>query len=84
MFRCTVSQSKDKKGTKGMSRTELSKLIDLVEAGKILGMAPKTLRTWIHLRKISYVQIGREYRIKEQTIQEIITRGTVPAREPRN
>jgi excisionase family DNA binding protein len=64
-----------------MPRTELSKLIDLVEAGRILGMAPKTLRTWIHLRKISYVQIGREYRIKEQTIQEIITRGTVPARE---
>jgi excisionase family DNA binding protein len=67
-----------------MSRTELSKLIDLVEAGKILGMAPKTLRTWIHLRKISYVQIGREYRIKEQTIQDIISRGTVPAREHRN
>jgi excisionase family DNA binding protein len=64
-----------------MPRTELSNLIDLVEAGKILGMAPKTLRTWIHLRKISYVQIGREYRIKEKTIEELITRGTVPARE---
>jgi excisionase family DNA binding protein len=63
-----------------MSQTGLSKLIDLVEAGKILGMAPKTLRTWIHLRKISYVQIGREYRIKQQTIEEMIERGTVPAR----
>jgi excisionase family DNA binding protein len=44
-------------------------------------MAPKTLRTWIHLRKISYVVIGREYRLKQQTIQELIERGTVPARE---
>jgi excisionase family DNA binding protein len=60
-----------------------ARLIDLVEAGKILGMAPKTLRTWIHLRKISYVLIGREYRIKQQTIEEIIDRGTVPAREQR-
>jgi excisionase family DNA binding protein len=58
-----------------------TELIDLVEAGKILGMAPKTLRTWIHLRKISYVVIGREYRLKQQTIQELIERGTVPARE---
>jgi excisionase family DNA binding protein len=62
---------------------EVSKLFDLVEAGKILGKAPKTLRTWIHLRKISYVLIGREYRIKRQTIEELIERGSVPARETR-
>jgi len=72
---------KDKKGTKGMARTELGRLIDLAEASEILGVAPKTLRTWIHLRKISYVQIGREYRIKEETLREVIEQNSVIARE---
>ena len=55
-FRGTVGESKDRKG-QSMSRTELSKLIDLVEAGKILGMAPKTLRTWIHHELIAVGEV---------------------------
>jgi hypothetical protein len=39
------------------------------------------IRGWILLRKIEFVKCGRNVMIKEQTIRDIIDRGTVPARE---
>jgi excisionase family DNA binding protein len=74
-------QQSRKRGIKGMAQIELGRLIDVAEAATVLGVAPKTIRTWIHLRKISYVQIGRDYRIKEETLREMIEQNSVIARE---
>lgn len=53
----------------------------LPEAADRLGVKVKTLRAWIYRRTITYVKVGRSVRISEATVEGIIERGTVPARE---
>jgi excisionase family DNA binding protein len=52
----------------------------LPEAAERLGVSVKCLRGWIYRRQIPYVKVGgRAVRVAEDTIEQIITRGTVPA-----
>jgi hypothetical protein len=44
-------------------------------------MSVKGLRGWIYRRAIPYVKVGRSVRISDDTIDDIIERGTVPAIE---
>jgi excisionase family DNA binding protein len=60
------------------------KLKSLSQAAEELGVTVNTLRAWIYRRKIPYLKIGRCVRISEETIQQIILRGTVPALEERD
>ncbi len=55
-------------------------LLTVAQAAERLGLKPATIRFWIWRRKIRFVRIGRAVRIPESTVQEIIERGTVPAR----
>jgi hypothetical protein len=64
-----------------MASHEIDKLIKLRDAADRLGLSMGGIRGWVLLRKIEFVKRGRNVMIKEQTIQEIISRGTVPARE---
>jgi hypothetical protein len=64
-----------------MATQEIDKLIKLRDAADRLGLSMGGIRTWVLLRKIDYVKRGRNVLIKERTIQEIIDRCTVPARE---
>ena len=50
------------------------------EAAGRLGVTVACLRSWIYERKIEYVKVGRAVRISDATIEDIIARGTVPAR----
>ena len=56
------------------------KLLDLPEAAERLGLKLSTIRFWVWQRKIETVHIGRAVRIREDTIQELIQQGTVPAK----
>jgi excisionase family DNA binding protein len=56
-------------------------LRSLPTAAKAMGVTVACLRSWIYKRKIAYTKIGRAVRISDDTIQRIIDRGTVPARE---
>lgn len=56
-------------------------LVSLPTAAAALGITVSCLRAWIYRRAIPYVKVGRAVRISEQTIQRIIDRGTMPARE---
>jgi hypothetical protein len=62
-----------------MAKQEIDKLVKLRDAADLLSMGG--IRGWILLRKIEFVKCGRNVMIKEQTIRDIIDRGTVPARE---
>jgi excisionase family DNA binding protein len=62
----------------------LCKLKSLSQAAEELGVTVNTLRAWIYRRKIPYLKIGRCVRVSEETIQQIILRGTVPALEERD
>jgi excisionase family DNA binding protein len=54
------------------------KLRSLPEVAERLGVSIKCLRGWIYRRSIPYYKIGRAVRISDETIQEILDRGTVP------
>jgi excisionase family DNA binding protein len=54
------------------------RLFTVRESAERLGIKPKTVRFWIWTRKIEYVKIGRAVRLREDTIQKLIERGTVP------
>jgi excisionase family DNA binding protein len=56
------------------------RLLTVPEAAERLGLKPATLRFWLWTRKIESVKVGRAVRLREDTIQQLIERGTVPAR----
>lgn len=57
------------------------RLLTVLEAAARLGLRPATIRSWIWTRKIDYVKLGRSVRLREDTIEEIITNSTIPARD---
>ena len=59
------------------------RLLTLKESADWLGLRVPTLRDWIWRRKIPYVKLGRSVRIAEETIEQLIAEGTVPARPER-
>jgi excisionase family DNA binding protein len=66
-----------------MGTANVGKLRSLPDAAERLGVSTKCLRGWIYRRTIPYVKVGRCVRIADQAIEEIISRGTVPALEQR-
>jgi excisionase family DNA binding protein len=64
-----------------MASTNKAQLRSLPEAAERLGLSVKCLRGWVLRRSIPYVKVGRAVRISDETIQQIIDRGTVPALE---
>lgn len=55
------------------------RLLTIPEASERLGLKPATVRFWIYTRKIDHVKVGRAVRLREDTIQDLIERGTIPA-----
>jgi len=56
------------------------RLLTVAEAAGKLGLKTATMRFWIWTRKIESVRVGRAVRLREDTIDQIIERGTIPAR----
>ena len=56
-------------------------LLTTEEFASALGLSPKTIRQWVWNRRVPFVRVGRAIRFKPETIDEIVTRGTVPALE---
>jgi excisionase family DNA binding protein len=54
-------------------------LLTVSQAAARLGLKTSTLRSWIYRREIEYVKISRSVRLREDTIDEIIEAGTIPA-----
>ena len=66
-----------------MAAANVVRLRSLQEAAERLGLSVKCLRGWVWQRKIEFVKVGRAVRISDQTIEEVINRGTVPALDER-
>jgi excisionase family DNA binding protein len=56
------------------------KLLTLEQAAERLSVSIATIRSWVWKRKIEVVKIGRCVRIREEVLDELIARNTVPAR----
>jgi excisionase family DNA binding protein len=57
------------------------RLMSVEEAAKCLGVSVKCIRGWIYRRSIPYYKIGRVVRIADETVEQIIERGLIPARD---
>src|SRR5215469_1548162 len=51
-------------------------LLDLRRAAHLLGISVKTLRDWIHARKIEHVKVGARVMIRPETIRQYVTSHT--------
>jgi excisionase family DNA binding protein len=59
------------------------RLLTIPGASERLGLKPSTMRFWIWTRRIDHVKVGRAVRLREDTIQEVIEQGMVPAMRTR-
>lgn len=56
------------------------RLLTVEEFAIATGTSPKTVRQRIWRRELEYVKIGRNVRIRAELVDELIARGTVPAK----
>jgi excisionase family DNA binding protein len=54
------------------------KLIGVKEAADQLGVQINTLYSWIYLRKIEHVKVGRLVKFKQSTIDRFLNDHTIP------
>ena len=54
------------------------KLLTLEQAAERLAISLATIRSWVWKRKIEVVKIGRCVRIREEVLDDLIARNTVP------
>jgi excisionase family DNA binding protein len=57
----------------------LCQLYSLPEAAGILGVSVATMRSWVWMRKIDVVHVGRSVRVRKDTLEELVNAGSVPA-----
>jgi len=53
-------------------------LLTVDEFAAALGLSPKTIRQWTWRRAVPFVRVGRAIRFRQETVEEILNRGTVP------
>ncbi len=58
-------------------------LLTTEEFAAALGLSPKTIRQWTWTRRVAFVRVGRSVRFRPETVEEILSRGEVPALEQR-
>lgn len=58
-----------------------AKLITIDQFAEDTGLTPKGVRNKIARRELEFVRIGRTIRLRADLIDELIKRGTVPARK---
>ena len=54
-------------------------LLSVPEAAAALRVRDATVRSWILYRRIEVVRIGGRVFIKQETVQALVAKGTVPA-----
>jgi excisionase family DNA binding protein len=55
---------------------DLEPLLSVEQAARILGVSPKTLRTWISRKKIATVKLGRRVVFHPDAIRQFIAQNT--------
>ena len=51
-------------------------LLDVSRSAHLLGISVKTLRDWIHGRRIDYVKVGTRVMIRPETIRQFVANNT--------
>ena len=53
----------------------LPRLFNYIEAAKILGLQPQTLRQWVSAKRIPFLKLGKSVRFSPEMIEKIIREG---------
>ena len=65
------------------SMASTRKLLTVEDVAERTGWKPKTVRMKVWRRELEYVKLGRSIRFREESINQLIHRCTVPALEAR-
>jgi excisionase family DNA binding protein len=60
----------------------MATLLKVNEVAQQLGLSPKTVWAMIYRREIEVVRIGRSVRIPQSFVDDLISRQTIPVRNP--
>ena len=58
----------------------MKRMLTVKEAAEQLGLSPKTIWAWVYSRRLEIVRLGRSVRVPQNSIDELIESGTVPAK----
>jgi excisionase family DNA binding protein len=59
------------------------RLITVEQLAEAMGWKPRTVYQKVWRREIDHVKLGRSLRFRAELVEELISRGTVPATEAR-
>jgi excisionase family DNA binding protein len=59
------------------------RLLTIDEFAEALALQPKTIRQWVFRREVQFVRVQGSIRFRPETLDELIDKGTVPARKAR-
>ncbi len=60
---------------------EKDKIMGIKEAAELLGVKIDTLYSWVYLRKIEHIKVGRLVKFKQSTIDNFVRTHTVAVQE---
>jgi len=61
---------------------EVDRLLDVHQAGALLGLQPSTLYQWAYERRLPVVKLGRALRFRLSTLEKLIADSERPALRP--
>lgn len=56
-----------------------SQMLTVAETAAVLGLAEKTIRNWLYLRRLPSVRVGRAVRVPFVVVAQLLDEGAVPA-----
>lgn len=59
---------------------KMNKLLSIEEVSELLGVKVSTLYSWVHMRKFTFVKVGRLLRFEKHTVDEWIRKNRIEAR----
>jgi excisionase family DNA binding protein len=66
----------------GHTRT-MKQLITVEQLAQAMGWKPRTVYQKVWRRELDHIKVGRSLRFRQELVDELIERGTVPAAEAR-
>jgi excisionase family DNA binding protein len=82
-MRSSYLWAKKEHKSKIVTMANTKNLLTVNDVAQMTGWKPKTVRMKVWRRELEFVKLGRSVRFREETINRLIDRSTVPALEPR-
>ncbi len=61
----------------------MKRLLTFEETREILGIKPSTLYTWVNMRKIKHIKLGRLLKFRQDDIEEFVEHNKRDVKDPK-